>query len=202
MQLSIKVDFAEVMRKLETLPKEIESKVLASALNKTVAKAKTQMAREITAEYRVSASYVKDRLTIKKATAAAGRMSLTAELMGSGRNGRSRSANLIAFVESFVTPAQSRKRAKGVDANQLRFQVRKTGGKKIIRGAFIGNKGRTMFIRTGDKRLPIKALSTIDVPSMFNQRRINARVVAAIQSDFPRIFDNDAKFFTDKFNAK
>ena len=71
----------------------------------------------------------------------------------------------------------------------------------MIRGAFIGNKGRTVFIRTTDKRLPIQALQTIDVGQMFNQKRINARVVAAINTKFPELFARESKFFLSKLGG-
>ena len=57
------------------------------------------------------------------------------------------------------------------------------------------------MIREGRARLPIKALQTIDVPSMFNTRRINAKVIAFIKAKLPTIFDNEARYFTERFNA-
>ena len=198
MQFSIKTNFPDVQRQLSALRDDLRSKVLASAMNKTVEQAKTQMIREITAEYNVTSTYVRDRLRIKRASFKGGALGIEAALIGG--DGKRRSANVIRFAEQVVTLAQARKRAKDGTLGQLRFKIRKSGGKRIIRGAFIGNKGRTVFIRTSDKRLPIKAVSTIDVPSMFNQKKINARVVAMIEAKFPELFARDAKFFTDKFN--
>ena len=198
MQFSIKSNFPDVQRQLSALRDDVRSKVLASAINKTVEQARTQMIREITAEYNVTSSYVRDRLRIKRASFKGGALGIEAALIGG--DGKRRSANVIRFAEQVVTLAQARKRAKDGTLGQLRFKIRKSGGNRIIRGAFIGNKGRTVFIRTSDKRLPIKAVSTIDVPSMFNQKKINARVVAMIQAKFPELFARDAKFFTDKFN--
>ena len=197
-QFSIKTNFPDVQRQLSALRDDVRSKVLASAMNKTVEQAKTQMIREITAEYNVTSTYVRDRLRIKRASFKGGALGIEAALIGG--DGKRRSANVIRFAEQVVTLAQARKRAKDGTLGQLRFKIRKSGGKRIIRGAFIGNQGRTVFIRTSDKRLPIKSVSTIDVPSMFNQKKINARVVAMIEAKFPELFARDAKFFTDKFN--
>ena len=197
MQISITTNFPEVQRKLDSMAEGIRSKALVSALNKTVDQAKTLMGREITSEYSVTAAYVRERLRVKRASYRAGQLELNAELDGSNKR---RSANLIRFTEKFVSLAQARKRAKAGTLDQLRFKIRKAGGAKIIKGAFIGNGGRTVFIRTTDKRLPIKALSTIDVPSMFNQRKINARVVGMIKDKFPVIFERDAAYFIAKFN--
>ena len=157
------------------------------------------MTREITSEYRVTSAYVRERLRVRRATFKAGQLSMTAELVGG--NGKSRSANIIAFMERSVTLAQARKRAKAGTLDQLRFQVKRAGGKKIITGAFIGNKGRTVFVREGKDRLPIKAVSTIDVASMFNQKRINRTVVGVLQERFPVIFEREARYFTSRFHG-
>lgn len=199
MKLDIKTNFPEVQRSLRQLRSDIGGRAMVSALNKTMAQAQTQMGREITSEYRVSSAYVRERLRLKRASFRDGQLSFTAELIGG--NGKKRAANMIAFLERSVTLAQARKRGKEGTLNQLRFQVRKAGGKKVITGAFIGNKGRTVFVRTSKGRLPIKAVSTIDVASMFNQKRINRAVVGAIQARFPSIFEREARFYVSKFNA-
>ena len=198
MQLSISSNFPDVQRKLAALQKNIADKVLASAVNKTVALAKTRMQREITAEFNVTTEYVRERLRITKASAN-GRFGISASLIGG--DGKRRSANIIRFMEQFVTLAQARKRGKAGTRNQLQFKIKRAGGKKTIKGAFIGNKGRTVFIRTSDKRLPIKAVSTIDVASMFNTRRINQRVLDLINERLPQLVDNDIRFFLEKFKA-
>ena len=59
----------------------------------------------------------------------------------------------------------------------------------MITGSFIGNQGRTVFVRTGKDRLPIKAVNTIDVPQMFNTRRINQAVQRIMQERFATNFD-------------
>ena len=45
-----------------------------------------------------------------------------------------------------------------------------------------------------ESRLPITAVQTIDVPQMFNQRRINAAVVRTMLARFPAIFEREASF--------
>lgn len=200
MLISIKTNFQDVQKSLDSLQRGVREKALASAINKTIEQARTQMTREIASEYAVDRAYVRDRLRIKRASYKAGVFGMSAELIGG--NGKKRSANMIRFVNKFVTMAAIRKAAKKGTTPQLQFKVRKAGGKKLVTGAFIGNNGRTVFIRTTDKRLPIKAVQTIDVASMFNQRRINARVVGLINEKFPELFAREARYFTDKFNGK
>jgi hypothetical protein len=199
MQMSITTNFPDVQQKLMQMRDDIARKAMASALNKTIEQAKTSMGREITREFNVTAGYVRERLRIRRASSGAGSLGLQASLAGG--DGKRRSANVIAFAEKFVTLAQAKKRSKDGTLGQLRFKIKKSGGKQIIRGAFIGNKGRTVFIRTSDKRLPIKAVSTIDIASMFNTKRINARVIAMIEAKLPEIFAREAAYFTSKFNG-
>jgi hypothetical protein len=198
MQISITTNFPDIAKRLAGLQQDVANKALASAINKAAALAKTQMQREITSEFAVKAAYVRERLRVTRANAN-GKFGISASLIGG--DGRRRSANVIRFIERFVTLAQQRKRVKAGTGNQLRFKIKRAGGLKIIRGAFIGNKGRTVFIRTTDKRLPIKAVSTIDVASMFNTKRINRKVVAMINARLPDLIDNDIRFFTAKFNT-
>lgn len=196
--LNIKTDFAGVEQSLKQLQADVGNKALASALNKTVALAKTQMQREIADEFNVSVGYVRDRLRVRRASASAG-LRIEAALIG-GRSDRRRSANIIAFVEKFVTLAEARKRAKSGELRQLYVKIKRKGGKKALSGAFIGNKGRTVFRRKGKARLPIDPVQTIDVGQMFNARRINSKVVQFMRDRFPGVFDNEARFFVARFN--
>ena len=199
MQITIQTEFPAIAKRLAQLESSVRDKALASTLNKTIAQAKTRMQREIVREYNVTPAYVRERLQVRRATAAASRLKLQAELVGG--NGKKRSANLIRFLERSVSLAQARRRAKDGTLRQLRFKVRRSGGPQTIAGAFIGNRGRTVFRRVGKERLPIKAVSTIDVPQMFNQRRINAAVVQSMRENFTRIFDAEAAFYVARFNA-
>ena len=187
MQIKIETNFSQVAKALDTLRKDIAEMALASALNKTVAQAKTAMGREIRAEFNMSATTVNQSLRIKRASAARGKFSLQAELSSAAKRGRS--LNLAHF--------SARQTRKGVT-----FKVKRTGARKLIPGAFMINGGKTVMIREGKTRLPIKALQTIDVAQMFNTRRINAKVVQLIEARFPALFENDVKFFTAKFNAR
>ena len=204
--ISIKTNFPEVSRALGKLSDDIGNRALVRAMNKTMDQGKTEMARGISKEFRVSVGTAKERLSVTRASAKGGALRFEASLEAT-RRGHGRSMNLIAFAEQSVTLAQARKRVKageggvytlgkGVQvqkALQIRFQVKRTGGKKMIPGAFIGNKGRTLFIRTGKERLPIKALNTIDVPQMFNARRINEAVRSVMLTRFQSNFDRELR---------
>lgn len=194
--ISIKTNFPQVERSLYALEEDIRRKATASALNKTVDQARVQMQRQIAGEFNVQVAYVRDRLKVRRAFAS-GQLQLSAELSAGG--GKRRSANIIAFMEKSVSLAQARKRAKAGTLKVLRVTV-KRGQTKQLPGAFIGNKGRTVFKREGKARLPIAPVQTIDVAQMFNTKRINAAVLRYVEANLPRIFEREAAFFTERFN--
>ncbi len=185
--LSIKADFGDVERRLKALQEDVRSKALASAVNKTLAIAQTAMNRGIRAEFNLTAAKVREKLAIKRARFARGSFEIEGVLFSRGRDGKRRAINLINF---------GARATKG----GLSVKIKREGGRKVVKGGFIGNKGRTAFIRTGKKRLPIKALQTIDVPQMFNTKRINAKVVQIIRDRFPDITQREVNFYTARFN--
>ncbi len=213
MRLEIATNFPEVQRRLDGLREQVGQQALARAMNRTVDAAKTQVRREIVREFNVTSEEVNKTLRIVRASFSRGAFQLTAML--ESRWERGRSLNLIRFVERSVSITQARKRMKAGEGGtytlrgaqrsktlELRFKVRRSGPQKVIPGAFIGNKGRTVFIREGKGRLPIKAVQTIAIPQMFNTKRINERVLGKIASDFPRIFEAEVRFFTRRFEGK
>ncbi|MCC2673064.1 MAG: hypothetical protein K0R58_11 [Ramlibacter sp.] len=213
--VTAKLNAVELLGLLDQLHLDVRDRAAVSAVNKAIAKGQTRMVRVISREYNVTAGYVRERLRIERAKFVRGKAVIAAALVGGGSRGAKRSANLIVFTERSTSLAQAKKRMKAGEggtyklgsttvskALELRFKIKRGSAPKVIKGAFIGNQGRTVFIREGSARLPIKALSTIDVPQMFNTRRLNDEVVRSIEQDFPGIFEHEVKFFTDRFNAR
>ncbi len=186
MQITITHNFPQVQRQIENLQQDIARKATASALNKTIAQAKTAMSREIRAEFVLSASKVNQALRINRASATGGELRMQASLESPVKKGRS--LNLANFA--------ARQTRVGVS-----FKIGRKGGRKTIPHSFMINGGKTVMIRTGKSRLPIKAIQTIDVAQMFNTKRINAKVIDMVKAKFPGIWEHEAKFYTDRFNA-
>lgn len=200
MKLTITTNFPQVQASLDRLQRDVGQKALASALNKAIEQARTQMTREIPREFNVTAAFVRERLSIKRARAFGAALSLEATLAAG--NGRKRSANIVRFLEKSVTLAQARKRAKDGTLNRLYVQVLRKGGRKPLgSNMFLGNKGRTVFKREGKARLPISPVQVIDIAQMFNTRRINRVVVDKLQQKLPEIFEREAAFYLARFNA-
>lgn len=195
MQVTVLWDTREVERKLNAIKAGLGDRAITSAINKVAAQAKTQMSKAIREDYNISAALVNERLRLRKATRS-GVATFTAILIGNPETGgRRRSMNLVHFLEKSTSLAEARKRGKAGTLAQLHFKIRKTGGKAIVRGAFIGNQGRTVFIREGAGRLPIKAVRTIGVPQMFSTRKNIGKIKVWIGDNFPRILQSEVKYF-------
>lgn len=191
--ISVRNNFPAIAAQLDRLGLDVGNKAVVRALNTTIVQGKTQMARQISQEFRVSVGTAKERLKVYRASNRGGVMRFAATLEAT-RKGKGRSMNLIAFVTKGKVSKASGKRSGRTDlAGQLQFQIKRGGGKKAIKGAFIGNAGRTVFIRTGTDRLPIKALNTIDIGQMFNTRRVNKVVRQVMLDKFPANFQRELR---------
>lgn len=191
--INIRNNFPEVAARLNSLPEQIGNRAMVRALNQTMTQGKTEMARRISSEYRITVGKAKERLAVDRAVARGSSLRFRAVLSATKR-GKGRSMNLIAFLnKARLGKAAARRAGTAGLAGQLQFQIKRAGGKKVIKGAFVANAGRTVFIRTGKERLPIKALSTIDVPQMFNSKRIHGAVRQVILDKFPANFQRELR---------
>lgn len=191
--INIKADVQPTIDYLNKLAKSLGDQVITSALNKTVAQARTQIIRGITSEYAIKAADVRERLQIQRASRAG--MQFTATLLGNPAGRAKRAMNVIRFIERKVTLAEARRRGKAGTLGVLRFKIRRAGGMQTIAGAFIANNGRTVFRRVGKGRLPIEPVQTIGVPQMFQARKVQIPVQRWISENFPRIFDREVRYF-------
>jgi len=168
--LDIRADLRKIDLQLSRLQAQVRDRVIGAALNKTIAKGKSEMSRQIRAEFNIKAKEVNGQMRVRRGSAGNGNLMATLEALGKRRGHTSR--NVAMF--------RAKQTRQGVTV-----QIKKTGGRKLIAHAFIANNGRTVFIREGKSRLPIKPVETIDVPQMFNTRRINAAVLKKIEREFP-----------------
>ena len=197
--ITVRNNFPEIAARLNSLPEQVGNKAMVRALNQTMTQGKTEMARRISSEYRITVGKAKERLDIDRASARGGVLRFRA-VLSAGNRGKGRSMNLISYLtKGKVSKAAARRSGKAGLAGQLQFQIKRGGGRKAIPGAFVGNSGRTVFIRQGKARLPIRALSTIDVPQMFNARRINAAVRAVILEKLQGNFNREVRVIMEGF---
>lgn len=200
--VNIRADTQPFVNRMNDIKRGLGDRALVSALNKTIAQSKTRMQRAITAEYMVSASLVRERLRIARASRKGG-VTFTATLIGNpDSGGAKRALNLIHFVERKVTIAEAKRRRKSETLAHIRFKIKRSGGLKTILGstdgkgaAFIANQGRTVFRRTGRSRLPIEAVTTVGVPQMFNTIKNIEMITAFMETTFGRVFESEAKYY-------
>ena len=109
--------------------------------------------------------------------------------------------------------AEARRRRKAGTLNQLRFKFKRSGPTKMIDGRIIVTANRGTFVarriqgkqalnrpgRLTKHTQAIEAVSIIDVPQMFNTRRISQRVQDRISKEFPIEFEGAARHFAEKF---
>lgn len=179
MNISVTLDTSTVKRMLERMTPEVGELAVKRTINKVADQARTRMSREIRAEFNLSKAKVDEKLHTRIARSE-GRLRFTGQLLSYGPQGR-RAINLINFA--------ARQTKKG-----LTFKIRKQGGRGRLDRAFVGNKGRTVFERVGKERLPIKAVQTIDVPQMFNARRIKPKITAFVEQKFLEVFVREARY--------
>ncbi len=196
----------EIMAKLEGLKESLQGPAMQAAINKTADKAQAEINRAIRAEYAVEAGELRSAISMQRASK--GRLRAVIEVFGSKRK-RGRSLNLIHFLAAAQAGggAVKTRGARGIKkkdlaelGRQLGFQIKKGGGLKQIEGAFVGNKGRTIFMREGAARLPIKPVQVIGYGQMFSSRKINQRVMDKIMADLPVEVDRAIKAMQARFN--
>ena len=80
MEINIRTNFPDVAARLGQLQEGIASQVLARTLNAVMAQARTAMSVQIRSEFNLSAAYVRERLTVRRAFAKSGQFSISASL--------------------------------------------------------------------------------------------------------------------------
>lgn len=194
MKLSLQITgLDQIKKQLSSLSGAQLNSALSMAINKTAAKGKTEIDRAVRERYDLRRDEVSNSVTLSGASSA--KLEATISIFGSAKK-RGRSLNVIHFAEKKVTIAEHRRRNKAGTANQLRFKFLKQGGLKTIaadptlkNGPFIGNKGRTVFRRTGKDRLSIEPVQVIGVSGMFSYDPIKKRVLRKMQEEFNTEFN-------------
>lgn len=199
--ISIKDDFKALDRRLALMLDPAQQVVATrQALNKVVEKARTTVRAEIYRHYNLPKKEINPRVSMSRARGRSleGLVAWVEPLPSASTPGRS--MNVVRFVVRKVSRAerarrqgqgiastvvQKTKRGKTRTHRVLFFQIRRDGVPQRIRGAFIGNAGRTVFRRTGRGRLPIESVQTLDVTRMFAAKRVVEPVLKRIRDELP-----------------
>ena len=196
--MTVKTNFPEFKRQLDGLRQDIADKVSVQTINDVATKARVEMKRAIGEEFNLKAGEINAQLNVKRASVKGYNVEAVLQAFPS-KSGR-RAMNVSHFLAK-VTRAESKRRKAAGSTQQLGFKIKRNGGIVEIKGAFLGNAGRTVFMRTSRKRLPIVPVQTIDIPSMFNTKRINKRVIEFINQEFGTQFNRAMNRFAARMQA-
>ena len=208
-QITVKTNFPEIQKQLRKLRTETGDKALRSTVNKAAAKGKTISIRTITKTYNIKRPKVAPEIKVIKAAKKGKDISAKIRVI------RFRAFNARNFMETRVSLAQARKRRKSGTLRDLQFNVKRSTGFKPIQGSFVAQGRNNVLVF---KRLPgtvwakrkqyagtkhaerIVGVSSIGVAQMFNSKKVNLTTITEVNKEFPKIFNNEIKFFIRKFN--
>ena len=162
--IQVKIDLTGTLQFLQIhLPRAIDAATVRG-LDRTAVSARKSAMKEIREKTGLPPKFLRERLTIKRASVG----NLTAEIRAAKG-----APNLARF--------NARQVKAGVSANA--WNVR-----KVYKGAFLGNGGRTAFARTSKARLPLKPLRGPSVPKAFMQDAAQRAIAEAVAAEFPKHF--------------
>lgn len=183
LNIDVRHNISDVSNQLKSLSGTLQTKAISRALNKTAQQGRTAAAREIRAEYKVKARDVNKAITIRRAG-----KELVSRLMVEGKP-----LPLMAFSPR-QTKAGVRVKIKGrnVVIPHAFIATMKSGHQGVFaRGGYKGSFkrsgksfGRFAF---GSRRLPIGEFMTFSIPQSFNNPKVQEKVVARIQEQFPKV---------------
>ena len=176
MKLDVRLDLREV----EAMASDVQRKripIAASrAINKTLGNVKTEASKRIKEERALSSKVIKDALNVYKAT----RSRLYGAVVASGR-------------PIPLRDYQARQTRKGVTVKVS------PGGRKLVVQS--GNKafqveryGQHVYVRTGNRRLPIKKLYGPSIPATFLNKHVIDALDAVAGDNWPKRFAEELRY--------
>jgi len=166
---NVKADIKQVTRSLNRWEKRAVPAAANAALNKAAAKVRTTISSDLAKEMGIKVGEVKKQINVRRSNFT----TLTAKLIARGRRW-----NIIRFKAKELKTA-----LKASPWNKARKW--KTG--------FIGNQGRTAFLRLSRKRLDIKPLRGPGMASEFVRDRAVALMQRISGSEFLKNFRHELK---------
>ena len=175
--VSVKHDMKRLAKELDRTQRKQIPKVMTQALNKTADNVFTAVKKDISVSTGIAQGKIKPHLDRRKATW----NRLTASISSSKRT-----FNLIRFATSAAI-ANYRK-GSGLKAKAWTAKAR------VFPGVFVGNKGRTAFVRSGSGR-KIKAAYGPSIPRAMVSDTVAKHTRKTIKERFPINFASAVKRF-------
>lgn len=186
MRLSLQQNIDKIAKQVDRQILSKVNAVTARSLNRVATTVRKEASKEIRAKYNLKAGDVTQALYIFRAKA--------------GR--------LFAMVTARGEPISLRKfggRVKRVNTSHGRrkavtVKILRKGGRKTYKGAFAPKSGvgaikaGTVFIRTGNARLPIKKVNVKRLPKMFMEDQIQRASKKVIAPRFTQEFERQMQY--------
>jgi hypothetical protein len=164
MEIDVRCDIDRALKGLALFQKDID-RAAKAALNKVGVTARAEAARAISKATGIKVNEVRTHVPLAKASG----QGLTVEI-----SAKPWSPNLIRY--------SARQTAQGVTANAW------GRGRKLYRGTFIANKGRTVFSRVGKERTPLKPIRAGSVRKQFMREQTVKAIETTVAVRFPLEF--------------
>lgn len=173
LDLDVTADVREVERMFRRMPKVVDRASVRS-LNRTNDQVGTIARRLIAKEMGLPVKAVRAGMFKIRAS----RKKLSASTVAKGRP-----LNLIRF--------NARQTKRGVSANAW-------GKRKIYKGLFIANQGRTVFKRTSKQRLPIRSRWGPSIPKTMLENAIVKAMAQTAATQWQKNFARDLQFYLNR----
>jgi hypothetical protein len=178
--VSVRKSAKAIEAEFTRLQQNVKDKATVRALNRALDAAQTISNREIRKTYNVKARVISKAMNKQRAWA--GRLRARLEVQGF-------KIPLIEFSARW-----SRRQAGAT------VQVLRGGGRKTVRGAWIGKHtatgARQVFKRIGRERYPIVSLRSVSVPQAFINRAVIRATDIAVVEAFEKNFEQQLRYLT------
>ena len=177
LNISVKHDMKRLAKTLDRTQRKQMPKVMTQALNKTVAKVNTEVRKDISKATGIAQNKISPHLDVRKAT--------WNRLIASVSTSK-RTFNLIRFASAAAI--KNYRKGSGLKAKAWAKKAR------AFPGVFVGNKGRTAFVRSGSGR-KIKAAYGPSIPRAMVSDTVAKHMRKTIKERFPINFAQAVKRF-------
>lgn len=167
-EISVRHELKPLRQALTRMERRALPAATSAALNKAAASVRGAATKRLAAETKIKLSAVRAGITLHKAN----KLTLAARIEARGRP-----LNVIRFM----TPGQIRTWLNSVRRPRPPVHAKPWGIKRVYRrSVFIGNDGRTLFIREGKSRLSIRPLSGPSIGRELTAKTSSGRAIRAV----------------------
>ena len=198
LRMNARVNAGDALRMLDNLKQGIKNRIASQAINRVAKDAKAKAAADIYTEFNLPKGRINERIRVGLTKASANVIQATVSVPEAG--GKYRALHLTDLTGTKdlryssgrignITLRAARRDRKGAVTTKGGVQYTMLRGKKnqLLPQAFIApgkNSGKLIVFQRAnlnDRKSKLKAVYRIDVPQMFNTKRLRATLIPFIQ---------------------